>query len=499
VSTDAPAGRPPRPGRPRPRATATPDRLVSAAQRRLAITTLVVLAVLITAVGLTTAILAGEQLDASVDQTLQAAASTELARLHEANGGASTESPKPGESESEQGDSGEGTPAPTRTVTPTAAPALTANPDDDDRAPAAADTFFLWLDSAGTIVRNPERVALPGLPDPAAAAKALAGGRDLRTVQAGAVRIRLLTLAVPSEDAGATQVTTLQAGFVLTLHDDQLASLLRSILMVGLGGLLAAALASILLTRRALGPVRAAFARERRFVAAASHELRTPIALIRSSAEVLAREGNVSADGEQLVLDIVSEADRLGGLVAELSDLAVAQARPPESLEPVDLAAVAADVARRARPLAEAAGLWLEAPSMPAAEGRSSRDRPRAPVVVRGDRDRILQVALILIDTAIRHTPSGGVVRLTVRAASGTGELSVSDEGPGIPPADRERIFEPFARLGTAGRAGTGSDGGGSGLGLSIARAIVTGLSGAIRVDDAPGKGSVFTISLPLA
>ncbi len=487
MTVDPPPAGTRRPGRTRPRASATADRLVSAAQRRLAITTLIVLAVLITAVGVTTAILAGQQLDASVDRTLEAAASTELARLHEANSRTSSESPTPEETEGEQEDQGEATPAPARTATPlpTATPGPTATPEDDDRAPAAADTFFLYLDAAGSVVQNPERVALPGLPDRAAADRAVASGRDLRTVQAGAVRVRLLTLAVSAEDSAASQVRTLQAGFVLTLHDEQLDSLLRSILMVGLGGLIAAALVSVLLTRRALGPVRAAFARERRFVASASHELRTPIALIRSSAEVLAREGNVNADGELLVLDIVAEADRLGGLVAELSDLAVAQARPPETLEPVDLANVAADVARRARPLAEAAGLWLEAPAAPA-------------VVVRGDRDRIVQVALILIDNAMRHTPEGGVVRITVGGARGGGELAVSDDGPGIPPQDRERIFEPFARLGQASGAGTGRSGGGSGLGLSIARAIVTGMSGTIRVDDAPERGSVFTISLPL-
>ena len=491
---DQPPAGPRRPERPRPGASATADRLVSAAQRRLAITTLVVLAVLIAAVGVTTAVLASRQLDASVDRTLEAAAATELARLHEAGGGTGgtggTESARPGESEGEHEDPGEATPAPSPTAAParTAAPAPTATSEDDDRAPAAADTFFLYLDEAGTVVQNPERVSLPGLPDAAAAAGAARSGRDLRTVRAGPVRVRLLTLAVPAEDAGPTNVTTLQSGFVLTLHDEQVDALLRSILLVGLGGLLAAALVSVLLTRRALGPVRAAFARERRFVAAASHELRTPIAVIRSSAEVLAREGNVTADGEMLVLDIVAEADRLGGLVAELSDLAVAQARPPETLEPVDLAAVAADVARRARPLAEAAGLWLEAPGSPAA--------PAA--IVRGDRDRIVQVTLILIDNAIRHTPAGGVVRVTVGTVRGEGELAVADEGPGIPPQDRERIFEPFARLGTPGSAAGGA-GGGSGLGLSIARTLVTGMSGTIRVGDAPGRGSIFTISLPLA
>jgi signal transduction histidine kinase len=465
----------PGPSRARPAAA---DRLVTAAQRRLAITTLVVLAGLLVSVGATTAILAARQLDASVDRTLEAAAQAEIDRLREssATGPAASEGAGPGESEGGQGDEGEASPVPT--IAPTRAPApRPSSADADDHIPAAADTFFLYLDSAADIVANPERVALTGLPDRAAASSAATTGRDLRTIQAGAVRVRLLTLLVPAGDGASPPFHALQAGFVLTLHDEQVDTLLRAIVIVGLGGLIGAAVVSVLLTRRALGPVRAAFERERRFVAAASHELRTPIAVIRSSAEVLGREGSVTNEGERLVSDIVAEADRLGGLVAELSDLAVAQAKPAASTQPVDLAEVAADVAHRARPMAEAAGLWLEAPEA-------------ASVMVHGDRDRIVQVALILIDNAIRHTPPTGVVRVTVSAGRGVGELAVADEGPGIAPEDRDRIFEPFARL-------SPSASGGSGLGLSIARAIVAGMAGRIRVGDAPGHGSLFTISLP--
>jgi two-component system, OmpR family, sensor histidine kinase CiaH len=302
--------------------------------------------------------------------------------------------------------------------------------------------------------------------------------------------VRLLTLAVPTEDGAASAVRTLEAGFVLTLHDEQSDTLLRSILIVGLGGLLGAAVVTLLLTRRALVPVRAAFARERRFVAAASHELRTPIALIRGSAEVLGRERKVRPAGEALVADIVAEADRLGGLVSDLSDLAVAQARPPASRVPVDLGTIASDVARRAQPLAESRGVFLEA-------------QEPASVVVRGDRDRLFQLALILIDNAIRHSPAGGTVRVAVARVHGHGELSVADEGPGIPLSERERIFEPFARVAPSAAEkrgsppGAGPSDGGSGLGLAIARSLVTGMGGDIRVDGAAREGATFTISLP--
>ena len=369
----------------RQRPSGTAERLVTATQRRLAVTTLLVLAALLGTVGITTAVLVERQLDASVDRTLEAAALAELDRLHEAAGapGASAEPGEQGsgdgsvggsgatEGSEQEGDGGGPTSTPNRAATPsparvTPAPvAIASLPspslDADDHSPAAADTFFLYLDAGGAVVQNPERIALAGLPDRAAVASATAAGRDLRTVNAGPVRVRLLTLPLSGEDVTSGAARTLQAGFVLTLHDDQADTLLRAILVVSLAGLLGAAVVSVLLTRRALIPVRAAFERERRFVAASSHELRTPIAVIRSTAEVLAREGKVAPDGARLLADIVAEADRLGGLVAELADLAVAQAKPAAIVGPVDLADVAADIAHRARPMAEAAGLWLEA------------------------------------------------------------------------------------------------------------------------------------------
>jgi signal transduction histidine kinase len=152
-------------------------------------------------------------------------------------------------------------------------------------------------------------------------------------------------------------------------------------------------------------------------------------------------------------------------------------------LVPVDLALLARDVVSRARPMAQSRGVQLEA-----SDG--------GPLAVRADRDRIVQVALILIDNAVRHSHSGGTVRVAVGRADGFGELSVSDAGPGVPAPDRERIFEPFARL-TEARAESGTLDGGSGLGLAIARSIVTGMGGEIRVEDAPGGGAQFVVWLP--
>ena len=432
------------------------DRLVAVAQRRLAVATLALLVGLVGAVGVTTAVLAEQSLDDSVDRTLRAATAAELERV---------------ETDAEA--------APAASAAPVASAGAAADDnDEDDHAPAAADTFFLYLDNSGRVLANPEHIALPGLPDAAAATAARTTGADLRTEQVGGTSVRLLTLAVPAARDGPAGVTILQAGFILTLHNVESTTLLWSILLVGIGGLVGAAVVTFVVTRRALVPVRSAFERERRFVAAASHELRTPIALIRGSAEVLEREGAVREHGRRLVSDIVDESDRLGGLVTELADLAVAQTRPPDAAARCELGATVADVVRRARPMAEASGVHLAATES-------------AEVNVRADRHRVAQVVLILIDNAVRHSPPAGQVAVTVAIHGAYAVVAVSDQGPGVPTGERERIFEPFARLESAQT--------GSGLGLAIAREIVESMGGQIAATSAPGGGGRFEVTLHLA
>ena len=232
------------------------------------------------------------------------------------------------------------------------------------------------------------------------------------------------------------------------------------ITLVGLVGLAGAALVTLFVTGRALVPIRAAFATERRFVADASHEIRTPAAIIRASAEVLEREGLVGEEGHELVADIVAESDRLGGLVDELLALAASE-RGALAIErrPIDIAEVARDTVRRAGPLAAERGIELVGPT---------NDGRVLPVL--GDRDRLVQILLVLVDNASRHSPRGGRVTVTAGPAVGrTVSVCVDDQGPGIPAEAREAIFEPFARLPGSRR---GADAG-SGLGLAIARRLV--------------------------
>jgi len=463
------------------RASAT-DQLISRTRLRLAFLTMGLLTALILGVGATTAVLALRALDDSVDQALDSAATAAVQRLGDTD---ATSNPAGG-SGAVAGDGG--TEAEASGQPGASAPAETGEDGDGDQdrdvdhEPQAADTFFLYLDASGAAIADPANVTLAGLPDAIAVAATAQTGRDLRTVTAGSVPVRLLTIRLSDDAEHASGVSYVQTGFVLRLRDEQADTLLRTIFLVGLVGLVAAAALTYVITGRALVPIRSTFARERRFVATSSHELRTPIALIRSTAEVLEREGLVAPDGRPLISDIVAETDRLGRLVSDLSALATAQAGPVPLAVPLDLAALVADTTRRTAPMAVERGVKLNAST---ASG---------PVRVRGVADQLVQVTLILIDNAIKATPGGGTVRVGVGQRGRFGELIVDDEGTGIPEVDRERIFEPFARL-NAGRY----EDSGSGLGLAIARTIVDRLGGSIAVGNAPSRGARFTVSLPLA
>lgn len=421
-------------------------RLLASTRRRLAAITLLLIGALVLAIGAATAFIATRALDQDVDVALEQAAAAESQRLG-------------GELPAIGGDEGA------------------------RRLPESSDTFFLVLDPSGTLVSNPSSVPRQGLPDLVAVAAARATGRDLRTVSDGTVPIRLLTVPLGS---GANPVGWLQAGFVLTLHDRQAGSLVLSVALVGLVGLAGAAIVTLFVTGRALVPIRSAFATERRFVADASHEIRTPAAIIRASAEVLEREGLVADDGRSLVADIVAESDRLGGLVDDLLALAASE-RGSLAIErhPTDLAEIARDTVRRAGPLAAERGIELLGPA---------EDGMVLPVV--GDRDRLVQLLLVLVDNAFRHSPDGG--RVTVAAAPAGGRaatVTVDDEGPGVPADAREAIFEPFARLpGSRTRADAGS-----GLGLAIARRLAELHGGTLAATAAPGGGARFVLSLPAA
>ncbi len=242
---------------------------------------------------------------------------------------------------------------------------------------------------------------------------------------------------------------------------------------------------------RMLGHVESALARRaasesrlRRFAADASHELRTPLAAIRGYAE-LARHhpGPIPSDIAHALRRVESESARMSVLVDELLLLAQLDAGRPLAAEPVDLTRLAIDATSDAR----AAG----------PQHRWQLELPDEPVGVRGDEHRLRQVLANLMSNAAKHTPPGTTVvtALAVDQAVRTVELSVTDDGPGIPADLLPSLFERFVR-GDSARSHT--DGGRStGLGLAIVDAVATAHGGHVSVTSRPGHTS-FVITLPL-
>ncbi|WP_330317045.1 HAMP domain-containing sensor histidine kinase [Streptomyces platensis] len=220
----------------------------------------------------------------------------------------------------------------------------------------------------------------------------------------------------------------------------------------------------------------------RQFVANASHELRTPLTTIRGWAQLhlhgLAQDPALI---ERAMLRIEGEATRMHTMVEELLLLARLDQGRPIAHAPVDLGALADDAVTDARVVDPGRPLTVEVPGE---------------VFACGDEDRLRQVLQNLLSNALRHTPPDTPVSVTARALpDGTAQLAVTDQGPGMPPATAERIFERFYR----GDESRNPTSGGTGLGLSIVRSIAEAHGGTATVRTAPGKGSTFTITLPAA
>ena len=228
------------------------------------------------------------------------------------------------------------------------------------------------------------------------------------------------------------------------------------------------------------------FEQQRRFIADASHELRTPLTAIRGNVEVLsrqiAREGPAESEVGETLEDLRRESERMSRLIEELLILARAESEPndEERMEPVRLDEIAGEAIRVGATLAK--GQQLDFPFQPE-------------LVVRGNRDRLFQVLLILIDNAVRHTPEGGRITVYLSSELGNAVVRVSDTGSGIPEEHLAHLFERFYRADASRQRMSG----GTGLGLAIARAIVEQHKGTIAVTSTVGIGTTMTVTLPLA
>jgi two-component system phosphate regulon sensor histidine kinase PhoR len=223
------------------------------------------------------------------------------------------------------------------------------------------------------------------------------------------------------------------------------------------------------------------------FIDNLSHELRTPLSTVSLLAEALAREAQVEEVPERIrdrITRIEVETGHLTQMVNELLDLARIEGGTQLRLvDDIDLAVLARASAERLRLFAERQGVSLVVDA--------ETDLPH----VTGDEDRLGQVLVNLVHNAVKFSPDGGDVRITVRRRPGDAaqaEVAVQDHGIGIARADRARVFERFYK---ADRARV--RGGGTGLGLAISRHIIEGHGGSIGVESEEGHGSTFTFTLP--
>lgn len=239
------------------------------------------------------------------------------------------------------------------------------------------------------------------------------------------------------------------------------------------GGLVLIVLASLFLSSRAIRPVEASIRQQREFVAAASHELRTPVAAISANAEVLGD----AAIGEfaPYLNSIQSESARMSHLVSDMLDLARADAGELTFGKTViDAGEIASEAVSLMKPLADKMGLALRGDTEPA--------------FMMGDADRLKQVLVALLSNALHYTPEGGEVIVNARGRGHHVTVTVTDSGIGIPDEHKPRVFDRFYRVDAARARAQG----GAGLGLSIAAQYVKQMGGTIQILDREGGGSIF-------
>jgi heavy metal sensor kinase len=232
-----------------------------------------------------------------------------------------------------------------------------------------------------------------------------------------------------------------------------------------------------------LARIESAFSRVTQFTADASHELRTPISLIRTEAEVALRRSRAQSGYQEALRHILLEAERTTSLIEELLSLARADSgRETLDFQIVDLCETVRELLPGWQQVAAVRRLHF-------IDNLSAQD-----LRVQGDPFALRRVVNILLDNAFKYTDSPGEVHLSLAERAGKAILSVRDTGIGIAPEDQQKIFERFYRVDKA----RSRELGGAGLGLAIAQWIVLQHRGSIEVESEPGKGSMFHLELPL-
>jgi two-component system, OmpR family, sensor histidine kinase CiaH len=254
------------------------------------------------------------------------------------------------------------------------------------------------------------------------------------------------------------------------------------LIIIGLGGLIIVFISSLFLAGRALIPIKKSWEKQQSFVADASHELRSPLAVMQTSLELVLGNKEETVESQSKWLEnIQAENKRMTKLVNDLLFLARADSNQQTIERAVfPMNKVIQEVVDTFGPLATKKSIQL---------GVEIKDE----VEYFGDENRLKQLAVILLDNAIKYTPVGGRTKVTLRQIDNHIELNVMDTGEGITNEHLDKIFDRFYRVDKA----RSRDSGGTGLGLSIANWIVKEHKGTISVSSVPGKGSTFKVLLP--
>lgn len=272
----------------------------------------------------------------------------------------------------------------------------------------------------------------------------------------------------------------------ISSYYEKLKLLLIVTVLISVLFLLVAVLVGHLLAGRAIIPIKQSFSRQREFVADASHELRTPLSILLTSVDAIQTDdgNNLSRFSTQVLADMKSEIRRMTNIVADLLTLARADAGVTNILkEKFNFYSIAKQIFRSFQPVAEQKGLKL-------------RLECENNMVIFADRERINQLLMILVDNAIKYTPSGGNVDILIKKVTEAHQsvsITVRDTGVGVPEKYKALIFERFYRIDKV----RSREEGGTGLGLSIAKWIVEAHGGTITAESTSGGGSSFVVNLP--
>ena len=350
-------------------------------------------------------------------------------------------------------------------------------------AEGSAEYSWVALDTRGRVTdRDPTAATLGtlGLPSKGLAQEALASDEAISaTIRGPEGNARVVSM--PMRGASGEIVGIVQYARSLEGVQKTVGRLVLVLLPLALGGLGAALVGGLFMAGRAMRPARESFERQRAFIADASHELKTPLTLIRADAEMVLYRERLNQDDRTLVEHALAETDRMGSILSDLLLVARLDAGKLEVAEkPFDLAPVLSEEAERFGARAAAKGVRLEV-------------RVPGELPARGDLKKAEQILAVLLDNAVRFAPPGGRIDVSGRLVDGRTEATVADTGPGIPPEHLDRVFDRFYRAEASRGRGKGS---GTGLGLAIARDLARAQGGDLVADGAK-EGARFRLRLP--